>query len=116
MISSQKPRTLQAVKPTPDGYPVRSFCASCGRDFSGDSMFDRHRVGKHAYTYSEGLALEPPREDGRRCLDAEEMRELGWRTLSDDEMRATRTHRARAGFGVELWIDPAVFERMQRAF
>ena len=24
--------------------------------------------GKHAYTYSEGVKMEPMREDGRRCL------------------------------------------------
>jgi hypothetical protein len=39
--------------------------------------FDRHRTGVHAYTFLEGLDLDPPREDGRRCLDPDDMREAG---------------------------------------
>jgi hypothetical protein len=35
------------------------------------SAFDNHRVGKHAYMHSEGLKLDPPVEDGRRCLSGE---------------------------------------------
>jgi hypothetical protein len=30
-------------------------------------------VGKHAYTYEEGLKTDPPREDGRRCLSVAEL-------------------------------------------
>jgi len=40
--------------------------------------FDAHRVGVHAYTYSEGLKMDPMREDGRRCLTVAEMEEQGW--------------------------------------
>ena len=61
------------------GFTIRSQCGACGEDFSGDGMFDRHRVGVHAYSYSEGARMEPPREDGRRCLGVEEMRARGWR-------------------------------------
>lgn len=62
----------------------------CGEDFNSVELFDRHRVGTHAFTFLEGLRLDPPREDGRRCLDAAEMRELGWRLN-----------------GRGRWIDPA---------
>ena len=55
-----------------------NLCRSCGEDFGSVELFDRHRVGRHAFTFSEGLKLDPPREDGRRCLDADEMRERGW--------------------------------------
>ena len=95
----------------PDGYPVLSYCTSCGCDFSGDSMFDRHRVGTHDYTYSEGLRFDPPVEDGRRCLRRDEMIEKGWRPLTDEEMRSSRRDRSRAGFGQELWFDPSERER-----
>ena len=55
-------------------------CPVCRLDFRSLTAFDAHRVGKHAYTYLEGLALSPPREDGRRCLDEDEMRAAGWRS------------------------------------
>ena len=48
-------------------------CSVCGLLFSGTAAFDAHRVGRHAYSYSEGLHMDPPREDGRRCLAADEM-------------------------------------------
>jgi hypothetical protein len=53
-------------------------CGACRCDFTSLRLFDLHRVGVHAYTYSEGLLHEPLREDGRRCLDAEEMEAKGW--------------------------------------
>ena len=56
---------------------VRNGCRGCGRDFASVDAFDRHRVGSHLFTYSEGLAFDVPREDGRRCLDADEMLERG---------------------------------------
>lgn len=56
-----------------------NFCRSCGRDFSSVANFDRHRVGKHEYTYSEGLKFDPPVEDGRRCLYVHELEMLGLR-------------------------------------
>jgi hypothetical protein len=55
--------------------------------------FDTHRVGTHEYLWS------PDREDGRRCLDAEEMKSRGmsqndmgrWQIDADVE-RARRLH------------------------
>jgi hypothetical protein len=35
------------------------------------------RCGKHTYTYREGLELEPAREDGRRCMDSDEILAAG---------------------------------------
>ena len=98
----------------PEDYPPLSFCRSCGRDFSGDRTFDLHRVGNFAYDYSEGLTMDPLREDGRRCLDADEMRALGWRPKSDEEMLASNRDRHRVGFGVELWFDPAASVGMEQ--
>ena len=49
---------------------------SC-EDFVSVRVFDRHRTGEPGYTFAEGLTKEPPREDGRRCLGAAEMRERG---------------------------------------
>lgn len=98
----------------PVGYRPLAYCRDCGRDFTGDKLFDRHRVGAHDYTYSEGLRRDPPVEDGRRCLHADELRELGLRPMTDDEMGASRRDRHRAGYGVELWIDPAEVERARR--
>ena len=48
-------------------------CGACGLDFGSVNAFDAHRVGKHEYTYSQGLKLDPPQEDGRRCLDLDEL-------------------------------------------
>jgi hypothetical protein len=53
-------------------------CRECGQDFSALKYFDAHRVGVHAYTITEGLKLDPPREDGRRCLSTKEMQDRGW--------------------------------------
>jgi hypothetical protein len=50
-----------------------NLCRACGQDFGSVSAFDAHRVGKHAYTYDEGMGMDPPRTDGRRCLSVEEM-------------------------------------------
>jgi hypothetical protein len=66
---------------------VNLFCA-CGEDFNSVGLFDRHRVGRHAYDFVEGLELGV--EDGRRCLDTREMRNAGWRLN-----------------GRGRWIDPA---------
>jgi hypothetical protein len=55
----------------------RAWCPSWGLDSSSTAAFDRHRVGLHAYLFAEGLAFDPPREDGRRCLDVDEIRALG---------------------------------------
>ena len=48
-------------------------CSGCGQDFTSTLLFDAHRTGVYVYTLEEGLKLDPPREDGRRCLDADEM-------------------------------------------
>jgi hypothetical protein len=102
----------------PLGYPVCSYCCCCGRDFSCDRLFERHRVGRHVYTFPEGLRLDPPRDDGRRCLDDDELRALGWRPMTDAELGATVRHRWRAGFGVSVWFDTSrgedVVARMAR--
>ena len=55
-----------------------NVCGACGLDFAGVSAFDAHRVGKHAYTSTEGLRMDPPREDGRRCLYPHELEEKGF--------------------------------------
>jgi hypothetical protein len=48
-------------------------CGVCGSDFTGLSLFDAHRVGKHAYDFG------PEHPDGRRCLSIEEMKAKGWK-------------------------------------
>jgi hypothetical protein len=55
-----------------------NLCRSCNQDFASVSLFDAHRVGVHEYTYSEGVKMEPIREDGRRCLDTDELEARGW--------------------------------------
>ena len=52
--------------------------APVGWHFGSLWAFDKHRVGKHAYLYLEGLDMIPPREDGRRCLDVGELEGQGW--------------------------------------
>jgi hypothetical protein len=52
-----------------------NLCTACRRDFSSVSAFDRHRIGKHSHDFVEGLRLGF--EDGRRCLDEDEMRSAG---------------------------------------
>jgi hypothetical protein len=60
------------------GQPTRwTLCRACGLDFGSVSAIDAHRVGKHAYTFREGLDMEPLREDGRRCLDPDELEAHG---------------------------------------
>ena len=54
---------------------ARNYCRSCRTDFAGISAFDRHRTGTHEYLYVDGL--DRGVEDGRRCLDAGEMNDLG---------------------------------------
>jgi hypothetical protein len=54
-----------------------NLCCACLRDFSSVSAFDRHRVGKHTYDFAQGMRFDPPVEDGRRCLDEDEMLEAG---------------------------------------
>jgi hypothetical protein len=49
-----------------------NLCRACDNDFTSVKLFDRHRVGVHAYEWSPG------RPDGRRCLTVEEMLANGW--------------------------------------
>jgi hypothetical protein len=70
----------------------RSFCRSCGEDFAGDTYFDRHRIGTHDYLWS------PEREDGRRCLDADEMLAVGLRRNAEGR-----------------WYDPESAQRLRGA-
>jgi hypothetical protein len=61
------------------GSPGVNLCRGCGQDFAGLTLFDQHRVGVHAHTLTEGLRMDPPREDGRRCLTVDEMQVRGWK-------------------------------------
>jgi hypothetical protein len=79
-----------------------NLCRSCNQDFSSVAMFDRHRVGKHAYLYREGLNMDPPREDGRRCLSVEEMTGKGWERDRRGRWSDPRERlRAREGFSAK---------------
>jgi hypothetical protein len=64
-----------------------NLCGGCREDFGSVSAFDRHRVGKHAFTFSEGFRMDPPREDGRRCLDTGELEQAGWHRDSRSRWR-----------------------------
>lgn len=67
-----------------------NLCRSCGEKFGSVSAFDRHRVGKHAFTFTEGLRMDPPREDWRRCLDTDELALAGWNRDSYGRWRQAR--------------------------
>jgi hypothetical protein len=85
--------------PIPTRTP-RNGCSACGADFSKLSYFDQHRVGVHAFTFSEGLKLDPPRDDGRRCLDAEEMLAAGLSLDANGRWtNEAKTAATRAAFG-----------------
>lgn len=75
-------------------------CTACEENFSSVETFDRHRVGVHAYTFLEGMRMDPPVEDGRRCLSPDEMvDDRGW------------------AWNLEgVWYDPARTERAREAF
>jgi hypothetical protein len=87
-----------------------NLCRSCGCDFASVRAFDAHRAGVHGFTLVEGLAMQPPREDGRRCLDSDEMRGRGlvpdprgrWSLLADAE-RARRRF-SHAGVALERHV------------
>lgn len=55
-----------------------NLCATCKEDFGTVASFDAHRIGVHDYTFAEGLNFDPPRENGRRCLDTDEMESAGF--------------------------------------
>jgi hypothetical protein len=77
-------------------------------------LFAQHFTGKHEYTYSEGLKLDPPEENGRRCKTSVELIiNDGMRPMTDDEMAATKRHAHRVGFGIEMWFDPIEHAKAQ---
>jgi hypothetical protein len=80
------------------GAPANG-CTGCGQDFTSTLLFDTHRLGRYEYTLEQGLRLDPPRDDGRRCLDVEEMEAKGWE-LND---------RGR-------WVDPVRLQASREAF
>jgi hypothetical protein len=80
------------------GVPLNG-CTGCGNDFTSTLLFDAHRTGVYAYSLEQGLRLDPPREDGRRCLDSQEMEAKGWE-LND---------RGR-------WIDPLRLQASREGF
>jgi hypothetical protein len=45
----------------------------CGEAFGSVAAFDAHRIGVHECAYSEGLQMNPPEKNGRRCLSAREI-------------------------------------------
>jgi hypothetical protein len=49
-----------------------NVCRRCGENFGSIGAFDAHRKGRHDVLWS------PEQEDGRRCLDVDELRDLGW--------------------------------------
>jgi hypothetical protein len=55
-----------------------NLCRACGEDFGSVSAFDAHRTGTHEYALAKGFRMEPPRDDGRRCLEADELERAGW--------------------------------------
>lgn len=65
-------------------------CRACGQDLGSLSAFDAHRRGTHDYTFVEGLRMDPPREDGRRCLDVDELEAAGWRRDRHGRWRTPR--------------------------
>jgi hypothetical protein len=80
------------------GAPANG-CSECGQDFTSTVLFDAHRTGVYVYTYEQGVRLDPPREDGRRCLESDEMKAKGWE-LND---------RGR-------WVDPVRLQASREAF
>jgi len=78
----------------------RNYCSACGEDFTSVTLFDTHHIGRHEYTFQEGLKLDPPVEDGRRCLDKIEMLDKGWIILPSGLWSdPARTESARIRFG-----------------
>jgi hypothetical protein len=80
--------TAGSVRPQRTPHQILNLCVTCGLDFGSVSAFDAHRVGKHAYTFIEGMRMDPPREDGRRCLSLDELQERGWAEDSRGRWRA----------------------------
>jgi hypothetical protein len=77
MAYGKIPGTANFKRPA-KGQRVANFCTACGEDFASPGTFDEHRIGEHEYKFSEGLLFDPPKYDGRRCLDTGEMTAMGW--------------------------------------
>jgi hypothetical protein len=75
-------------------FPHRPLngCGQCHQDFTSLRLFEAHRVGDQGLDYTE-------HENGRRCLDTEEMQTRGW----------TQNDKGR-------WYDPAEAERARERF
>lgn len=97
----------------PDDYVSLNFCRSCGFDFTSTTYFDRHRIGVHAYTYAEGLRMDPPREDGRRCMDADELHVSGLRRVVEGD---SARYDSRIASCVPIYWNPAEASRTRGAF
>jgi hypothetical protein len=72
----------------------------CGKDFSGLAGFDAHRVGAHGPGEYRGDIGECTHELGRRCLNEDELREIGYDV--DDRglwYSVAERERARRNFG-----------------
>lgn len=76
-----------------------NICVSCKQDFAGVRDFDSHRVGKHAYTFMEGLRIG--KEDGRRCLAPDELVINGWKQNTRGRWVHAREGRRRVVFAPE---------------
>lgn len=74
-----------------------NVCGACGLDFGSTSAFDKHRVGVHAYTLTQGLKMDPPREDGRHCLTTHELEAAGWAQDAHSRWRMPRPSGDAAG-------------------
>jgi hypothetical protein len=70
-------------------------------DFASVDAFDRHRIGTHALTFSEGIGEEPPRIDGRRCMDHDEMIAAGLELDSPSRWRIASAVQRVAGWHTE---------------
>lgn len=94
-------------------YVPLNQCSECRHDFTSTDYFDQHRIGVHAYTFSGGLLLDPPREDGRRCMDEDEILASGLRRVEPGDSIA---YESRIKSGVPLYFDPVKAERARARF
>jgi len=73
-----------------------NFCRSCNTDFASVNAFDRHRTGVQEYLFADGLRMEPPVEDGRRCLSPNEMLDAGMEVDDRGRWRIAPSERQKA--------------------
>ena len=85
-------------------------CPTCGLIFGSLAAFSLHRVGVHEFTYSEGARMDPPREDGRRCLSESEIESA---TDKHGALLFTRNKRGRYSLASSLaWAAEKNSERL----